>query len=502
MMWRRTPILALAVTISVVALTLPGAGASTTAQDTITTHAGTTIAGFSGDGGPATAARLDKPRDTDIGPDGSLYIADTFNHRIRRVGPNGTITTIAGTGVAGYSGDGGPATQAMIQWPHDVLVADDGAIFIADSANHRIRRIAPNGTITTIAGTGRSGFAGDGGPAVAARLKNPKGLARHGHHLYIADGMNHRIRRVNLSNGVITTVAGTGDRGFGGDGGPAIDAALNIPQRIDVDGSGAVYIADSNNHRIRRFRAGGTMTTVVGSGALGGGGDGGQARAAQLRYPRGVAVADGVLYVADSGNQRVRRVELASGIITALAGTGTPDHGGDGGPAVDATLQGPRGVTIDPAGRLFVADTDNSAVRVLVSDAYRPPPAPLRCQGRRVTLAGTEADDVLVGTPGVDVIAGLAGDDVIEGRGGDDIVCGGAGNDIINGGKGSDDLFGGAGADNIKGFRGKDFIYGGPGDDRLNGGSGRDQVWGAGQLDECWGEQLRCEVPHRTRHNG
>ena len=374
-----------------------------TAESTITAFAGYGVAGFSGDGGQATTARINQPRDTDLGPDGSLYITDTYNHRIRRVAPDGTITTVVGTGNSGYNGDGQQATAATIYWPHDVLVDDSGVLFIADSANHRVRRVGLDGVISTIAGIGRSGFGGDGGPATSARLKNPKGLALFEDTLYIADGGNNRIRAVDLATGIITTVAGTGESGFGGDGGPATAAKLDYPQRIDVDPLGRIYVADARNHRIRRFTPGGSITTIAGTGVASYGGDGGQATAADLRFPRGVGVVGTeAIYIADSNNHRIRMVDLATGIITTVAGTGRSGYGGDDGPAGAARLTNPRGVTIDAQGNLYVADTFNSAVRLITPDIVVPsgpnvsPVAAFSvdCSGARCSFDGSGSSDL------------------------------------------------------------------------------------------------------------
>ena len=370
-----------------------------TQDSPIVAFAGTGVAGYTGDGGPATAARLNQPRDADLGPDGSLVITDTSNHRIRRISPDGTISLVAGTGVAGYSGDGGPATAARIHWPHDVLVDDVGTVYIADSANHCIRRVDLNGTITTFAGTGASGFSGDGGQASQAKLRNPKGLALFENHLYVADGKNDRIRRINLATGIITTVAGSGSRGFSGDGGPATMAALDEPQRIDVDSMGRIYIADSNNDRIRRFTPGGVITTVAGTGASGYSGDGGPATLARIQQPRGVSVAgDDAFYIADTNNHRIRRVDLATGIITTVVGSGSRGYSGNGGQAGDARLFNPRGVTVDSEGRMFVSDTLNNVVRLVTPQVTGPnePPVALftsECSGTRCTFDAASSDD-------------------------------------------------------------------------------------------------------------
>ena len=329
----------------------------------ITTVAGTGEPGFGGDGGPATEANLWFPRGVAVDGSGNLYIADRSNHRVRRVGPGGVITTVAGTGEEGYSGDGGPATESSLRFPRGVAVDGSGNLYIADSVNHRVRRVDPGGVITTVAGTGRYGYSGDGGPATGARLNSPDGVVVDGSgNLYIADSVNHRVRRVD-PEGVITTVAGTGDWGYSGDGGPATEARLFSPRGVAVDGSGNLYIADDFNSGVRKVDPAGVITTVAGTGQGGYSGDGGPATGAQLSHPLGVAVdGSGNLYIADAWNNRVRKVD-PEGVITTVAGTGQEVYSGDGGPATEASLWSPRGVAVDGAGNLYIADLENHRVR-------------------------------------------------------------------------------------------------------------------------------------------
>ena len=267
----------------------------------ITTVAGNGAFGFSGDGGPATQASLTTPNGVAIASDGSIYIADSDSNRVRRVGPDGIITTVAGNGIFGSGGDGGPATQAQLGQPFGVALAPDGSLYIADYANNRVRRVGPDGIITTVAGIGRQ--AGINGPIAVA-------VASDGS-VYISDFNNHVIQRVG-PDGVITAVAGVFAAGFGGDGGAATQASLNGPLGVAVGPDGNIYIADRGNRRIRRVRADGIISTVAGDGMFGSGGDGGPAMAAQLSSAWGVAVApDGSVYIADDLENRVRRVGAA-----------------------------------------------------------------------------------------------------------------------------------------------------------------------------------------------
>jgi sugar lactone lactonase YvrE len=335
--------------------------------DVISRLAGTGTAAMSGDGGPALSAALNLPRDTAIGPDGSIYVADTYNQRIRRIDAvTRVITTVAGTGGSSFNGDNQLATRATLKWPHDVTVAADGTVFIADSNHHRVRRIDPaTGIITTVLGTGVAGIGVDGVPGTTSQAKNPKSVALFGGNLYVAD-LSDRVRRVDLTTGIVTTVAGTGTTGYSGDGGPAVAAQLNAPQRLAIDSVGNIYIADAGNNAVRRVDASsGIITTVAGTGVAGFRGDGGPATSAQLRKPRGIALdGDGLLYVADSGNHRIRSVDLVTGTIRTIAGS-TLGFSGDGGPASAAHFNNPRGLTVDAAGRLIIADTFNSVIRVI-----------------------------------------------------------------------------------------------------------------------------------------
>jgi sugar lactone lactonase YvrE len=333
----------------------------------VTTVVGNGTPGPPGDGGPATAAAVNLPRAVAVDADGNLFVTDTYNNRIRRVDPDGRITTVAGNGVGGYSGDGGPAVDAAIFRPHGVAVDNRGHLFIADSPNHRIRMVdLSSGLIRTVAGTGEEGFSGDGGPATAARLDRPRFvIPTPDGGLLVADTDNHRIRRVDPA-GVITTVAGTGVGGSAGDGGPAAAAELDDPRGLALDHDGNLYVADAVANRVRRIDRLGVVTTAAGTGTAGYDGDFGSADRAALNEPRAVAVdaADNV-FIADAANHRLRRIDHATGRITTIVGTGAAGFDGDGGPAAFATVSDPYGVVVDTAGRIVFTDTDNHRVRRL-----------------------------------------------------------------------------------------------------------------------------------------
>ena len=323
----------------------------------ITTVAGNGTSGFSGDGGPAVSASLGYTTGVAVDSAGNLYIADSGNLRVRRVS-GGTITTVAGNGTTGFSGDGGPATSASLS-PDGLALDSAGNLYISDYANNRIRKVS-GGTIATVAGNGKAGFSGDGGPATSASLNDPAGVAiDSAGNLYISDSSNKRIRKVTGTT--IATVAGNGNLGFSGDGGPATSASLNMPAGVAADSAGNVYVADSGNSRIRRVSSG-TIATAAGNGSYKFSGDGGPATSASLNSPSGTAVdSAGNLYIADPGNQRIRKV--SSGTITTVAGNGFIEYSGDGGPATSASLSGPEGVAVDSAGNLYIADSVNNRIR-------------------------------------------------------------------------------------------------------------------------------------------
>jgi len=328
----------------------------------IETVAGNGTRGFSGDGGPATDAMIEHPKGVALDSAGNLFISDSSHHCIRKVDPSGIITTVAGNGTWGFSGDGGPATDAMLDNPYGVALDSAGNLFIADRFNGRIRKVDPSGIITTVAGNGTRGFSGDSGPATDAMIYPADVAVDNAGNLFIADSDNYRIRKVDPS-GIITTVAGNGTWGFSGDGGPATDAMISYAMDVAMDSTGNLFITDYNNNRIRKVDLSGIITTVAGNGTRGFNGDGGPATDAMLRDPNTVALdSGGNLFIADYYNHRIRKVD-PSGIITTVAGNGTGGFSGDSGPATYAMLETPSEVAVDSAGNLFIADYRNFRIR-------------------------------------------------------------------------------------------------------------------------------------------
>ena len=336
----------------------------------ITTVAGTGAQGFSGDGGAATSAAMNQPIGVAFDTEGNMFIADLYNRRVRRTNAGtGVISTVAGTGVAGSSGDGGAATGASLNQPYNVAVDFEGNLLIVEYGGHLVRRVTTStGTISTYAGTGVQGFGGDGGAATNARLNQPVHLAMHPTgSLLIADHSSHRVRRVDVGTGIITTVAGNGVQGFSGDGGAATSASLNGPYGLASDQVGNIFITDFYNQRVRKVAiATGRITTVAGRGNAGFSGDSGAATSASLNFPIGLAFdqSDNML-IADTDNCRVRRVEAGTGIITTVAGTGACGFSGDGSVATSARLSAPVDVAFDPAGNLIIAERDNHRLRMV-----------------------------------------------------------------------------------------------------------------------------------------
>ena len=320
-----------------------------------------------GDGGPGTAAQLRYPAAVAVAADGSVLIADSWDQRVRRVATDGTITTVAGSGTMGFAGDGGPATAAALNSPEDVAALSDGSFVVADRSNHRVRKVGADGTITTLAGTGVAGPTGDGGPAILAQLNGPEGVEAAADGVYVADTFNNRVRRIR-PDGVIETAAGEGTGGFYGDGGRATDAWLFRPQKVEI-GPDGLFVADGRNFRVRRVDAAGIITSVAGNGEAGFSGDGGPAASAQMAIPYGIDVApDGSLLFADTQTRRIRRID-AQGVITTVAGNGDFfSELGDGGPATAANIKVPFGIDATADGSIYVADFEDNRVRRISPD--------------------------------------------------------------------------------------------------------------------------------------
>ena len=342
--------------------------------DIITTFAGG--GGGGGDGIPATYAYLSYPYGVAVDIFGIVFIADYFDNKIRMISSSGIITTFAGTGMSGSSGDGGEATSAQLSLPMGASADSSGKVYIADSGNHKIRMVSSTGIITTFAGTGSIGSNGDGGAATSAKFSSPTGVsADNSGNVYIIDYGNQKIRMVT-STGIITTVAGTGWWGSSGDGGAATSAQLFDPYGVAADISGNVYIADRGDNKIRMVSSAGIITTIAGTGTRGISGDGGAATSAQLCEPFGVAVdISGNVYVADYWNHKIRMVS-STGIITTFAGTGTAGSSGDGGAATSARLYYPFGVAADGNGQLvYIADSQNQKIRMVTRGLPIPRPS-------------------------------------------------------------------------------------------------------------------------------
>jgi hypothetical protein len=337
----------------------------TKAQYIITTFAGTGNENFSGDGGLAPLADLNGSGGVDLGNSGEVYIADKYNERVRVVNTSNIISTFAGDGTSGFGGDGGAAISANFSAPTGVAVGHAAnTVFITDYFNNRVRKVT-GGIISTFAGNGSLGFSGDGGLATSASLYYPYEVATDiGGNVYICDRYNHRVRKVANATGIITTIAGNGSAGYSGDGGAATSASLNYPSAVYVDPFGIIYIADQENQRVRKI-SGGIITTVAGNGIAGFSGDGGPATSAQLYSPHGIFVdGAGNLYIADSDNNRVRKVS-SGGIITTIAGTGVGGYSGDGGLGTAAQLTYPTKVAVSNSGLVYVADYNNDVIRLL-----------------------------------------------------------------------------------------------------------------------------------------
>ena len=333
----------------------------------IRTVAGTGEAGYSGDGGLATAALLREPFMCAFDPAGNLVFCESRNYCVRRIdGDTGIVTTLVGNGQAGYTGDGGPAAQAQLNEPYGLAVDSNGDIYIVDRLNAVVRKVdAATGIISTVAGTGEIGYGGDGGPGTQAMMREPNDCFLDGRGgLLIADIQDQRIRRLDLASGIITTFAGNGDKVRGGDGHPAAQASILGARAVCMDGAGNTYIAEREGNGVRRVDADGIMSTLAGTGERGYDGDGGPAIAATWGAPKAIRCdASGNVIVVDTENHAIRKID-SEGIVTTIAG-GRLGPEGDGGPATAAGLERPHGCGIGPDGTLYIADSNNHRVRAV-----------------------------------------------------------------------------------------------------------------------------------------
>ncbi len=335
---------------------------------TISTFAGTGVQGGSGDGGPAIAAQTNNPFGVVRGPDGAIWFCEYKGQRIRRVAPDGTISTIAGTGQTGYSGDGGPAMQATFNLPHELRFDAKGDLYIVDMLNHVVRKIdMKTRTISTFAGTGQPGYSGDGGPANRAQLKNPHSIQFNPEgDLFICDIGNHVIRRIDMKSGTISTFAGTGKAGATPDGSPIAGTPLKGPRSLDFDKQGNLWLATREGNQVFKFDLQARkIFHIAGTGKKGFTGNGGPAKIATLSGPKGISVdADGNVWLADCESHSIRMINMKTGTIELVVGTNVKGDGPDGDP-LQCKLARPHGIYCDANGTIFIGDSESHRVRLL-----------------------------------------------------------------------------------------------------------------------------------------
>jgi trimeric autotransporter adhesin len=373
------------------------------ANGVLSTVAGNGNYKYTGDAGFGTSATLPSPDGIAIDPSGNVNVCDIFANRVRTVNPFGIINLTAGTRTAGYAGDGGPATAAMLVDCEAIAADSAGNLYVADTHNRRIRKISTSGIIGTVAGNGVDGFSGDGGQATNAAFSNPQGVTVDAQgNLYVADTGNNRIRRIT-SSGIVTTIAGTGTSGYAGDGAFATAAQLNGPSRVALDPTGNIYFTDNGNNVVRQILTDGVINTVAGNGQYGFAGDGGLATSAMLANPIGLTIdASGGILIADADNMRVRRVD-SSGVITTIAGDGSSALAGDGRPPLSTGFGSPADVAVDPAGNIYIADQNDGRVRRI-----QPKPSSLVLSETGVTFT-TAVDGASGSTRNLRILNGGAG---------------------------------------------------------------------------------------------
>jgi len=348
-------------------------GPSRVEAQSVATIAGTGVKGFSGDAGPATAAQLNNPYGIARGPDGGLDVCDMDNHRIRRLAADGTIATIVGNGRKGYDGDGGPAIKASLDQPYEMAWDRTGNLYFVEVGNHVVRQVnAKTGVISTIAGPGKPGFGGDGGPAAKALLNQPHSLAfSPAGDLYVCDVLNHRIRRIDLTTGLIETFGGNGTRKTSPDGAPIKDSSLHGPRALAFDREGSLWLALREGNAVLKLDLKSrTLRRVAGTGKKGFTGNGGPALQATLSGPKGISIApNGNVYLADTESHTIRMIDVAKGTLELVVGDGTRGDGPDG-PPLNCRLSRPHGVFVDKDGSVFIGDSENHRIRALRAGSH------------------------------------------------------------------------------------------------------------------------------------
>ncbi len=341
---------------------------SAVGAQTVSTFAGTGAKGFSGDGGPADKAQLNNPFAVARGPDGFIYMCDVDNHRVRRVAKDGTISTFAGNGKKAYAGDGGPAIQASLNQPYELAWDNAGNLYFVEIGNHVVRKVdAKTGTISTVAGTGKAGFSGDGGPATKAQMSAPHSLAFDPQgDILVCDILNHRVRKIDIKTGTISTWAGNGEKKTSPDGTPIGNSSLNGPRALAFANDGTLWLALREGNAVLKLDPkAGTLKRVAGTGKSGFTGNGGSALSATLSGPKGVSLdSKGNIYLADTESHSIRMINISKNTIELLVGDGKKADGPDGDP-LKCRLARPHGVFVDKDDSVFIGDSENHRVRLL-----------------------------------------------------------------------------------------------------------------------------------------